>query len=75
MVSQTKFDEIHSKLEDFKTKLGIDQTQNTEFNVIVQNCCFETWALGIDDIPAQYLAKGTNHLSSLKYLLDIWERM
>jgi hypothetical protein len=62
---QTRFDEIHSKLEDFKTKLGIDQTQNTEFHIIIQNCCFETWALGNADIPAQYSAKGNSDFFSV----------
>ena len=62
---QTRFDEIHAKLEDFKIRLGIAQTQDTEFHIIIQNCCFETWALGNADIPSQYSAKGNSDFFSI----------
>ena len=62
---QARFDEIQSKLEDFKTRLGIDKSQATEFHIIIQNCCFETWALGNADIPAQCSAKGNSKFFSV----------
>jgi len=62
---QARFDEIQSKLEDFKTRLGVDKSQATEFHIIIQNCCFETWALGNADIPAQCSAKGNSDFFSV----------
>lgn len=52
---QDRFDELNSRLESLKAELGIDQCQSaTQFYVIVQHRCIETWALGNAEIPNQY---------------------
>jgi hypothetical protein len=54
---QSRFDEIKSRLEEFQDKLGIQQTQETKFHIIVQHCCIETWALGNAEIPNECLSQ------------------
>ena len=52
--------EISSKLKMFKTKIGLDNDQSTEFHIIVQDCCIETWALGNSEIPNENQSTGTS---------------
>jgi len=44
-----RFDEVKSKLEILKSDHKIDDSK-TEIHLIIQNCCFETWALGNAEI-------------------------
>ncbi len=61
---QDRFAEIKAKLEEFTTKLGINENQLTQFHIIIQHCCIETWALGNADIPNQYVSKGNSEFFS-----------
>jgi len=57
---QDRFDEINSRLESLKVNLGVDQFQTTEFHIIVQHRCIETWALGNAEIPNQYIPQNSS---------------
>ncbi|MCT0252636.1 hypothetical protein [Synechocystis sp. CS-94] len=52
-----RFNDITSRLENFKIKLGMEQFQGTEFYIIVQHRCIETWALGNACLPSYYPRK------------------
>jgi hypothetical protein len=54
---QSRYQEISSRLKTFKTKVGLDNYQSTEFHIIVQDCCIETWALGNSEIPNENQSK------------------
>lgn len=55
-----RFEEIKSKLDSLKSKLGIDQTQVTKFHIIIQHCCIETWALGNTEISNEYTPQSSS---------------
>ena len=57
---ESRYQEVSSKLEMFKTKVGLDNYQSTEFHIIVQECCFETWALGNSEISNENQSKGAS---------------
>ena len=48
-----RFNEVESKLERLKSGYKIDDSK-TEIHLIIQNCCFETWALGNAEISQKY---------------------
>lgn len=48
---QSRFNEISLKLDRLKLQLNIDTSQSTQFFIIIQTCCIETWALGNAQIP------------------------
>ena len=48
-----RFDEVKSKLEILKSDHEIDDSR-TKIHLIIQNCCFETWALGNAEISQKY---------------------
>jgi hypothetical protein len=48
-----RFNEVRSKLEILKLDHKIDDSK-TEIHLIIQNCCFETWALGNAEISQKY---------------------
>jgi hypothetical protein len=48
-----RFNEVRSKLEILKSGYKIDDSK-TEIHLIIQNCCFETWALGNAEISQKY---------------------
>ncbi|MFM6181760.1 MAG: hypothetical protein ACKPA8_09690, partial [Dolichospermum sp.] len=48
-----RFHEVKSKLDDLKSGCNIDSSK-TEIHIIIQHCCFETWALGNAEIPNEY---------------------
>jgi hypothetical protein len=53
-----RYQEISSRLKTVKTKVGLDNYQSTEFHIIVQDCCIETWALGNSEIPNENQSRG-----------------
>lgn len=57
---QNRFEEVNSKLESLKSQLGMNQSQRTEFHIIVQQCCIETWALGNAEIPNEYTPQNSS---------------
>jgi hypothetical protein len=57
---QARFDEINSRLESLKIKVGMDQSQATKFYIIIQYCCIETWALGNAEIPNEYISQSSS---------------
>ena len=61
---QVRFDEIEERLSSLKNKVDMRQEQSTNFHVVVQNCCIETWFLGNAEIPTQSNKKN----SSTKFL-------
>jgi len=48
-----RFNEVQSKVETLKLDHKIDDLK-TEVHLIIQNCCFETWALGNAEISQKY---------------------
>jgi hypothetical protein len=48
-----RFNEVQAKLEILKLDHQIDDSK-TKIHLIIQNCCFETWALGNDEISQKY---------------------
>ena len=58
---ESRYEEISSRLEMFKTRIGLDNCQSTEFHIIVQDCCIETWALGNSEIPNKNQSKGISN--------------
>jgi hypothetical protein len=48
-----RFNEVQSKIEVLKLDHKIDDSK-TEIHLIIQNCCFETWALGNAEISQKY---------------------
>ncbi|RKZ72269.1 MAG: hypothetical protein DRR19_32155 [Candidatus Parabeggiatoa sp. nov. 1] len=48
---QERFNEIETQLNIAKSQVGIDSSINTEFHIIIQHCCIETWALGNARLP------------------------
>jgi hypothetical protein len=48
-----RFNEVQAKLEILKLDHKIDDSK-TEIHLIIQNCCFETWALGNAEISQKY---------------------
>jgi len=48
-----RFNEVQSILEILKLDHEIDDSK-TEIHLIIQNCCFETWALGNAEISQKY---------------------
>lgn len=66
-----RFHELKSKLDELKSGYNIDSSK-TEIHIIIQHCCFETWALGNAEIPNEYpLIKSSTILSDLKTYYDI----
>lgn len=54
---ESRLNEVSSKIESFMDKLSIEKKQKNNFFIIVQHCCFETWALGNKEIPLEYTRK------------------
>jgi hypothetical protein len=58
-----RFHELKSKLDDLKSGYNIDSSK-TEIHIIIQHCCFETWALGNAEIPNEYSSIGSSPVLS-----------
>lgn len=66
-----RFHELKSKLDDLKSGYNIDSSK-TEIHIIIQHCCFETWALGNAEIPNEYSSIGSSKvLSDFKTYYDV----
>ena len=66
-----RFHELKSKLDDLKSGYNIDSSK-TEIHIIIQHCCFETWALGNAEIPNEYSSIGSSTvLSDFQAYYDI----
>jgi hypothetical protein len=66
-----RFHELKSKLDDLKSGYNIDSSK-TEIHIIIQHCCFETWALGNAEIPNEYSSIGSSPvLSEFQAYYDI----
>ena len=66
-----RFHELKSKLDDLKSGYNIDSSK-TEIHIIIQHCCFETWALGNAEIPNEYSSIGSSPvLSEFQEYYDI----
>ena len=57
---QVRFDEIEERLSSLKSQIGITQGQLTNFHIVVQNCCMETWFLGNAEISTQSNKKNSS---------------
>ncbi len=51
---QERFEEVKTKLDEAKINVGIDSYIKTNFHLIIQHCCIETWALGNAQLPIEY---------------------
>jgi hypothetical protein len=49
-----RFNDISLRLDNSKVKLQMEQFERTEFYIIVQHRCIETWALGNACLPINY---------------------
>ena len=66
-----RFHELKSKLDDLKSGYNIDSSK-TEIHIIIQHCCFETWALGNAEIPNEYpLLRSSTILSDFQAYYDV----
>ena len=66
-----RFHELKSKLDELKSGYNIDSSK-TEIHIIIQHCCFETWALGNAEIPNEYSSIGSSPvLSEFQAYYDI----
>ncbi|MFM6000855.1 MAG: hypothetical protein ACKPCI_03070, partial [Dolichospermum sp.] len=66
-----RFHEVKSKLDALKSGYNIDSS-TTEVHIIIQHCCFETWALGNAEISNEYpLIRSSKVLSDFKTYYDV----
>jgi hypothetical protein len=66
-----RFHELKSKLDKLKSGYNIDSSK-TEIHIIIQHCCFETWALGNAEIPNEYpLLRSSTILSDFQAYYDV----
>lgn len=63
---QARFDEINTRLETLKIKVGIASNLSTKFHIIIQNCCVETWFLGNAEIPSKSIPKKRKEFSDFQ---------
>jgi hypothetical protein len=66
-----RLNEVKSKLDYLVSNYAIDYLV-TEIHLIIQHCSMETWALGNNEIPNQYIATNTStDLPNFKAFYDI----
>lgn len=61
---EARFNDIKSRLDTLKYSYGLDSSK-TEFHIIIQYCCIESWALGNSEIPKKYISTGASQKLSV----------